>query len=320
MKLILKKNILPAFKEDVKSSLDLINRAQKELTYTSKIDFGFEAIIRYKDIDNLEVLAENLKACDGYRLSLHAPLNHSNPESVDLTTDKGVEIAEKLIEFSDYNNIELIVAHPNRLRPMFDKGYTLSAREEDLNKLITTAIRLDKYSSKVRFAIENKPYPATDEKNEGILYCPLLSSFNQINRVKEAGIPIVFDTAHYAIARSTIHSIIANKNHDGLGLFEDDIKKQPTISSSLKELGDSIIEIHLNDIIPYKQVNGLMTYLEAIVPERGTSVYYEDIIIFVNYRKTDLSILMEVTETDYSASLNAYDCLKDFIEKLALSS
>jgi len=201
MALIIKKNIVPRFKGDTQDSLDFLKRVQEELDVKKgqnlgevNIDFGVEAIIKLGDVDNLEAVAEELEQCkdQGYPISLHAPINPGDPAKVDLTTEEGFNIAERLTEFADIHNIALIAAHPNALRSqeyfynLIENGnFTASYIDSNLSVLIENISKLNKSFPNVKFTIENKPYPATDERNEGVIYSLLGAQFDHIFKLKE---------------------------------------------------------------------------------------------------------------------------------------
>ena len=342
MTITLKKNIMPAFPRDIKSSLEFMRKIGPEIIFMKRyawnLDLGFEAIVRYQDMENLDTLAENLKACEGYPISLHAPLNMEDPKTVDLTTTAGFEIAERLIEFADRNGISLIVSHPNCL--MDNKSYTNlndTVGKENLengyysklklSQIVNRAQTLNKMSSNVKFSLENKPYPATDANNEGVMHSPVLGPLEHLLRLREEGIPITFDTAHYGISRSTINGILAGAEWNpekGIPLYGRnalllpnwDLVHQPTIRGAIASLDESILEIHLNDAAPYQGVDGLTTYWEALIPGKGSLVQNRDIIPFLKERKSDLSVVMEVMETDYENCPNTYGCFTNFLRDL----
>ncbi len=344
MALIIKKNIVPRFEGDTKASLDFLKQVQQELDVKKGqnldgviIDFGVEAIIRLSDMGNLRAVAEELEQCkdQGYLISLHAPINPSDPAKVDLTTDEGFRVAEELTQFADRNGIGLIVAHPNTLRSPEHFYGLIDARvltapyiNSNLDILIESVSKLNRDFSNVKFTIENKPYPATDEKNEGVIYSILCAQFGHIFRLKEAGIPITFDTAHYAITRATINGALATHKLKGkplsliidsmLGLFKEDFIYQPNIEDALTLLGKSVEGIHLNDAGFYQNVNGMNTYWEGLVPGKGSLVNYRDVTNYLKHESKirDISLVMEVYEKDYKKCPNAFETFKDFLVKL----
>ncbi len=106
MAISLRKNIMTAFAYDVKAGKVFAEKVKSELCVGTRTfgglqtKFGFEAIVRYKDLNNLKKLKENLKICEGYELSMHAPLNHDFPETVDLCTEQGYDVARRLVDAS----------------------------------------------------------------------------------------------------------------------------------------------------------------------------------------------------------------------------
>jgi sugar phosphate isomerase/epimerase len=339
MKLTLKKNILPAFAGDVTCSLEVVTRIQSETGIRAgqdlhgiKIDYGFEAIIRPEHMEQLDKVEENLKPCkDGeYGLSIHGPLYFQQPEKMDLVNGEGARTAERLIEFADRNNISLIVAHPGMIRvPEKFAGYSLQQREEDLIKLAGVVKRLNGYSSRVCFSIENKPNPATDEKTEGLLISPVATSYNQLVQLADSGAPLTFDTAHYATTRAAINGIIASATGRGeelgealkgtWGFFAQDCVVQPEISRVLSKLGDSVRQIHLNDSALYQSFGKMVTQWEGLIPGRGSNVNYSDVTRFLKSRKNDILVVMEVMERDYQKCPNTLESMCEFLRLITLS-
>lgn len=336
--LLLKKDIVPAFKDDVKASLKSLQRVEEELGARRGlrldsghvIDLGFEIIVRYKDLTQLTDLAENLKACEGLRLSLHAPYNLEDPATVDLTTSQGYEVALRLLEFAVENGIDYVCAHPNVMRPGFS-NWSVEERHERLERLVEAALKLNKVSDNVLFAIENKPVPAANySEGRPIFYAPLMGPFAHLEKVTDRGLPLVFDTAHYAITRASIHgrtSAQAWKQpvpslDEGcgrqIGLFEEDLVVQPTVPEVLERLGKQIIGIHLNDATPYyTPVRGTTMYWEGLVPGRGGLVSYTDVVRFIRkHPEAGLSVVMEVVESDYQKCPNTHECFKGFLCEL----
>jgi len=334
----LKKNIVPAFKKDIESSITLLKRIKSELYISSghvcckgiPVDFGFEAIVRYKDMSNLLALQENLKQCEGFQLSLHAPLNHDNPETVDLTTSQGFGVLEQLVEFCDKQGIPIIATHPNALRQAsyFSLEYSRQHQQEKLGQVISAVQKLNQMSGKTQVCLENKPYPATDANFEGILYSPVAASFPQLLELRNAGIPLCFDTAHYATTRATANSMLApaELKEGGLGIektiaplqgfFLEDCVSHPEIPDVLVQLGDAVKEIHHNDAVHYKCVEGSVTYWERLVPGRGSLVNNSDVSAFIKSKK-DLPVVLEVYETDYANNPNSYLAFRNLLIELS---
>ncbi len=155
-----------------------------------------------------------------------------------------------------------------------------------------------------------------------MIYCPLLATYAQLLQLRDAQLPIAFDTAHYAITRATIQGLLATRNNDKelggkvYGLFDDDLVDQPTTSDALRNLGIAVVEVHLNDAVQYKGADGMVTYWEGIVPEKGSLVLYRDVVDPLKHLGRDMPIVMEIVETDYAKCLNVYETFAGFLRTL----
>ncbi len=328
MKLTLKKNIVPAKDGEVDSNMEFMERLAKAgirrgmKIANITIGLGFEAIIRYCDMPQLDSIEKRLTALRNYPLSIHTPHNHANPQSVDLTAEEGYKIAESVVDLAARCNIPLVVAHPNALRPALE--VSAGEKKGKLLLLVENAKRLNEKHHAVRLAVENKPYSSIGDGCDHIIYSPLLATYSDMKVLMQKGIPLVFDTAHYIITRATIHQAFAefkygnptNLSHIQKVIQPDEIGHMPDIPDALDSLDNIIAGIHLNSAAPHSKIDGLKVYSEGLVPERTGMVAFDDIVPYLRGRKKDISVVLEVYEADYKKCSNAMACFVEIVNQL----
>ncbi|MEK6891386.1 MAG: hypothetical protein AABX03_04585 [Nanoarchaeota archaeon] len=303
MRLVIAKPTMPAFEGDLRSSIDALNAVKSELGVSGdslrinddlEITFGFQPIIRYKDLADLSALEKNLASSGvgDYPLALHHPYMHDLDKSstVDLSRgEEGYQNLLKVVQFADNIRALSIAVHPNAVRSkeeISSPEYTYERRLEFLDRVIKNVLEAQSHAKFTSVDLENKPVPATTVDNENMIYTITFGPLEDLQRYVNAGGKITFDPCHYGITMRTWNQIPYNaevikenaigiKNdsdhlretlraeHEldkiiSLGYFREDLQEQHLVSDAMLrlsfKLGSAINHIHLNDGSIYRPV------------------------------------------------------------------
>ena len=343
MLITLTKPTVLAFRDDISDSLKSLDFAKSQLgvygdsfkvNHTLALDFGLQLILRGQDMEKLGDVEKNLSAIpESTPLAIHAPYFYDDPETWergDLTQGRqGLNTLLKTIELANRIGAHSISVHPNSIRSeetLNDPTYTHERRLESLEHAIAMIQEAQAASTHATVDMENKPIPTVTFDKKTMTYTLVFAPLEDLKTYAKNGCTMTFDTAHYALAASTINRAIARLGADltderlkaekMLGYFAKDYCPQPATAEAMRILGPRISHIHLNDAslhfpvpetgLPDRTkkgvtVGGFEGWVDSYAPRNGDFCEYDTITPWlVENQGQDRRVILtlEVSEFD----------------------